>query len=326
MSDPEAPDVGQTYRIGAVARLTGIPPDTLRVWERRYTVVSPIRSEAGTRLYRADDVGRLTLIKRLVDSGDAISHVAGLSLEQLRERLQGLGGKPMEGIRAHPCRVAVLGDSLPALLRANGAAVGDDAAAVHFVGLYTDEASFRDEAARLDLDLAILECPTLHADQLPRVTDLLTRSRAAQHIVVYNFASRSVLKRLEAQRVLPRRAPVEVEELKRWCLSLQGLAEPEPSALLAEVDFGGPVPPRRFDAEALSRIALASPTVRCECPHHLVELVSSLAAFERYSQECENRNVDDAALHAFLYAVTARARATMESALARVIEAEGIEI
>jgi len=66
--------------------------------------------------------------------------------------------------------------------------------------------------------------------------------------------------------------------------------------------------------------------VRCECPHHLVQLVSNLAAFETYSQECENRNADDAALHAFLHAATAHARATLESALARVIEAEGIEL
>ncbi len=29
----------QKYRIGTVARLTGISPDTLRIWERRYRVV-----------------------------------------------------------------------------------------------------------------------------------------------------------------------------------------------------------------------------------------------------------------------------------------------
>jgi hypothetical protein len=76
----------------------------------------------------------------------------------------------------------------------------------------------------------------------------------------------------------------------------------------------------------LSRIAAASPTVKCECPHHLVQLVSSLVAFETYSRECEHRNADDAALHAFLHAATAQARATMEAALARVVEAEGIDV
>jgi hypothetical protein len=54
--------------------------------------------------------------------------------------------------------------------------------------------------------------------------------------------------------------------------------------------------------------------------------VSSLSAFEAYSQECENRSPDDAALHAYLHAATAHARATLEAALARVIEAEGIQV
>ena len=111
-------------------------------------------------------------------------------------------------------------------------------------------------------------------------------------------------------------------------MALHGAAAdaPLPADMLSELSFGGPIPPRRYDSAALMRIAAASPVVRCECPHHLVQLVSSLVAFENYSRECENRNADDAALHAFLYAATAQARATMEAALARVIEAEGIDV
>lgn len=33
------------YRIGAVARLTGISPDTLRIWERRYALDHVIELE-----------------------------------------------------------------------------------------------------------------------------------------------------------------------------------------------------------------------------------------------------------------------------------------
>ena len=57
------------YRIGKVSRLTGISADTLRIWERRYAAVVPVRTEAGGRLYSADDIARLKLIKNLV--GDA---------------------------------------------------------------------------------------------------------------------------------------------------------------------------------------------------------------------------------------------------------------
>jgi hypothetical protein len=85
-----------------------------------------------------------------------------------------------------------------------------------------------------------------------------------------------------------------------------------------------PPPPRRFDAETLAGLATASTTVRCECPHHLVQLVYGLSAFERYSAECESRNLEDAALHAYLHLTTARARALIEDALARVADGEGL--
>jgi DNA-binding transcriptional MerR regulator len=328
VTEPATSESAQTYRIGAVARLTGIPPDTLRVWERRYSVVTPFRSDAGTRLYRAEDVSRLTLIKRLVDNGDAISHVAGLSLEQLRERVKGLTPSYETSAEMRPCRVVVLGATLPALLEQERLHTQKPDSGVEFVGLLRDEAQFRAEAPRLDADLVVLEYPTLHQDQLRELSDLVVRAGAPRAVVVYNFASRAVLERLESQHIMPKRAPVDAAELKRWCLALHGAGSdlPQPAELLAGLDLGGAIPPRRYDSDALTRIAAASPTVRCECPHHLVQLVSSLVAFEDYSRECENRNADDAALHAFLHAATAQARATMEAALARVVEAEGIQV
>ena len=49
------------YRIGAVSRMTGISPDALRIWERRYAAVSPQRSPGG-------DTGQAGLINMLVAS------------------------------------------------------------------------------------------------------------------------------------------------------------------------------------------------------------------------------------------------------------------
>ena len=72
------------YRIGAVAQETGIATETLRVWERRYQVVVPGRTERGGRLYSDADLVRLRLIKELVDGGHAISRVAPLDDVQLR--------------------------------------------------------------------------------------------------------------------------------------------------------------------------------------------------------------------------------------------------
>ena len=78
-------DTAVRYPIGVAARLTGIQVETLRVWERRYGVIGPQVSASGRRLYAAEDLERLRLIKQLVDSGHPISSVASVPSEKLRE-------------------------------------------------------------------------------------------------------------------------------------------------------------------------------------------------------------------------------------------------
>ena len=58
----------QNYRIGLTTQITGIRPETLRAWERRYEVVKPIRTDAGDRLYTQADIDRLLLICLLYTS------------------------------------------------------------------------------------------------------------------------------------------------------------------------------------------------------------------------------------------------------------------
>jgi DNA-binding transcriptional MerR regulator len=316
-----------TYRIGAVSRLTGVPADTLRVWERRYSVVIPHRADSGTRLYGPEDVGRLTLIKRLVDRGDAISSVANLSLTQLRDRVSGADLPEPEGGLGRPCRVAVLGAALSERLRREGPALDG----LDLVGLYDGPDQFLASVRDLAPDLVLFDYPTVHPDQAREVGNLLAYSGATRGLLVYGFASRATLERLDARRVLTKRAPVDAAELRRWCLTLHQAVRPAgghpgEGAGAAEVDIALPIPARRFTDRELAQIATASTTVRCECPHHLVDLVSALAAFEAYSEECEIRHADDAALHAFLNASTARARSIMESALAKVVAAERIPV
>ena len=311
------------YRIGAVSRLTGVAPDTLRVWERRYGTVTPFRSEAGTRLYSQDDVGRLALIKSLVDGGDAISCVANLSRGELEERARGAELPQLATGTERPCRVVVFGTSLADRLAHEPA--GNDQ--VELLGCFKEKDALLDQASGLDADVLVLEYATLQPEQIREIGALLLRVGAARAVVVYNFAARPTLERLESPRIFPLRGPVDPAELRRWIRMLH--ARPiQPSNLLADVgvDISGPLPARRFDDATLTRIAAASVTVRCECPHHLVDLISSLTAFETYSEDCEVLNVEDAALHAFLHAATARARALLETALSRVVEADDIAI
>ncbi len=82
------------FKIGAASRITGIPVDTLRIWERRYSVVSPRRSEGADRLYSSQDIKRLILIKQLTDEGHAIGSIAKLSNDKLQEQLDLVKSSP----------------------------------------------------------------------------------------------------------------------------------------------------------------------------------------------------------------------------------------
>ena len=57
------------YNIGVVARMTGIPVATLRVWERRYGFPDAGRTAGGHRLYSENEVSRLRWVKSTIDEG-----------------------------------------------------------------------------------------------------------------------------------------------------------------------------------------------------------------------------------------------------------------
>ncbi len=57
------------HSIGTVESEVGISRDVLRKWEARYDFPSPGRNKRGERIYNLDQVSRLRLIKRLIDTG-----------------------------------------------------------------------------------------------------------------------------------------------------------------------------------------------------------------------------------------------------------------
>ena len=57
------------YNIGVVARMTGIPENTLRMWERRYHFPTPTRTDGGHRLYSPQQVARVQWVKQRIDGG-----------------------------------------------------------------------------------------------------------------------------------------------------------------------------------------------------------------------------------------------------------------
>ena len=71
------------YPIRAVSKLTGVPVDTIRAWERRHGAVVPSRSGRG-RVFSEEQVQRLMLLRDAVARGFSIGQVAGVGNEELR--------------------------------------------------------------------------------------------------------------------------------------------------------------------------------------------------------------------------------------------------
>ncbi len=66
------------HPIQVVTRRTGISADLLRVWEKRYGVVTPVRSTNGRRLYSDADIERLRRLVEVTRTGRTIGQVAAL--------------------------------------------------------------------------------------------------------------------------------------------------------------------------------------------------------------------------------------------------------
>jgi methanogenic corrinoid protein MtbC1 len=91
------------FTIAAVERDVGLSKDVLRVWERRYGFPAPNRDAHGERVYPADQVQRLRLVKRLMDQGFRPGRLLTTSeaeLEALAGRRQTTAVGMTEGLAA----------------------------------------------------------------------------------------------------------------------------------------------------------------------------------------------------------------------------------
>jgi MerR family transcriptional regulator, light-induced transcriptional regulator len=68
-------------RIGELSRRSGVSPELLRAWERRYRLLRPTRSSGGLRLYSPADLERVRVMREHLAAGVAAAEAAALALE-----------------------------------------------------------------------------------------------------------------------------------------------------------------------------------------------------------------------------------------------------
>ena len=103
-------------------RDTGIGRDTLRIWERRYGFPTPARNAKGERVYGAEQIRRLQVIRRLLDQGMRPGKVVALSEAALGALAETLPEASPSADAADPARTQLIA------LATAGDATGLDAA------------------------------------------------------------------------------------------------------------------------------------------------------------------------------------------------------
>jgi DNA-binding transcriptional MerR regulator len=321
-----------SFRSGAVARMAQMPVATLRIWEQRYQAVKPTTAPSGHRLYSADDLQRVMLLRQLTQQGHAIGAIAGLDPAQLLELdAQVTHGGARASPRAEELKLVVVSHALAARLQRPALAQRLSKPA-KLLAVFETLAEARRATARTACDLLIWQSPSLPAHVPAELKAAQKAWKASQVAVVYRFAGADAKTAFRDKGIVLVREPQDDEDLGVWLGSMEACVASntiEPLSRHPQPDKApalAAAPPRRFNDAVLTSIAGLSPTLACECPRHVAELLMQLSSFEAYSADCMHRSAADAELHAWLQRVAGASRTLFEAALERVASHEGIAL
>lgn len=95
------------HPVRIVSQRTGLTPDVLRAWERRYRAITPVRSPGGQRHYSDADIERLTLLSRASRAGRQIGQLVPLSNDELQKLIEGDERQSRERVGLGPDQPAI---------------------------------------------------------------------------------------------------------------------------------------------------------------------------------------------------------------------------
>jgi len=75
------------YSIKDIEEITGIKAHTLRIWEKRYEIITPHRTDTNIRFYSEDQLKKLLNISFLNKNGYKISKISSLADEQIQKKV-----------------------------------------------------------------------------------------------------------------------------------------------------------------------------------------------------------------------------------------------
>lgn len=309
MSDSLSGDSPAYFEVNAVSKITGLSPNTLRTWERRDFIKAEKRTESGRRRYSRDQVERLALMKKLTDLGDSISALSAESLQALRSRLleyqtqeTGVSSARKGEIRIHP--------------------IGEDAR----LWLSYLPARFRTVGSKESPDLIAIDLRAPTVESRRRVALARHEFPGVPLVLIYDYSPKDLIREFSKAGHFLIRVPCSPELFEHYINAALANATHQSSPEEIDSTNGAPYPARVFSDKQLAIIAQSNPNIKCECPHHISALISSLASFENYCRRCEIESPQDAEIHSRLGKEIAAARSIVEEALLYLCERDNIKV
>lgn len=284
------------YKIGTVAKRTGISPERLRAWERRYGF-APAERSGRTRFYSGAQLARLEAIKSLIDQGHPISQLAALSDAEIERLLPGsrAASAPAPGALPAGAATGLIGAPVVRAYREAGDAT------LKVIAEWAGCAHFESECdACPELGCVIAFLPSLDPQKIECIEDVVGE---IPMVATFKYASESDIEELANAR----------RTLLPWPVSWAELEAAAHSAAAVAAARSG-----RFTEEELLHIESAAKRAGCDTAAALAKLVESLNHFEAHAARDGSRDRGGVADG------VRSARAQLERLLAAEIETHGL--
>lgn len=78
------------YKISDLEKLSGIKAHTIRIWEQRYNILEPLRTETNIRYYNDEHLKKLLNVVSLMNAGNKISTISKFQEQEFNDKVSGL--------------------------------------------------------------------------------------------------------------------------------------------------------------------------------------------------------------------------------------------
>ncbi|GAB5451342.1 MAG: hypothetical protein Hals2KO_16700 [Halioglobus sp.] len=309
------------YGIGTVARLTGIKPDTLRIWERRYQLGASHKSASGRRQYTQADLEHLQLVAALVEKGARIGEIAASERRTLEMMLRARGESKSEALLPSKPRVAFVGEPLCNWLDEHQGCLMNVDAILAPCAVDALDAQLIEEFGAVDA--VVVACTTLSPAKVQALHSLSCAVPTDRVLLLYQGEGGRWSDELTERGFSVDTFPPDPARLAVYLRSAFDAHDTD--AGTENLGDLVTVRPRLFNQQELEKVAGFEKMLSAKDSVLIGDIVQDLALLEEQVAASDAHDWSDVAVQACAYAYVGQARWLMEKALGLTLDARATD-